>query len=165
MAKGRFQIYLLRHADAGDPEAWHGLDDERPLSSKGERQAERLGRFLAAIGFGPDAVISSPKLRERQPAEIVAGPLGKSVGLDERLGGNFTVSTIAALLGEQDGAARIMLAGRDPDFSEVVAELCRTTAIPMPKGALARVDLANPSATDSATLRWLIPPDALKPAS
>jgi phosphohistidine phosphatase SixA len=27
------QLYLLRHADAGDPMAWPGDDAERPLSA------------------------------------------------------------------------------------------------------------------------------------
>ena len=70
------ELYLLRHADAGDPVTWDGPDAARPLSSKGEKQSERLGRFLAGIGFRPDAIISSPKLRASQTAEIVAERLG-----------------------------------------------------------------------------------------
>jgi phosphohistidine phosphatase len=162
VAKARFQIYLLRHADAGDPEAWSGPDDERPLSPKGERQAERLGKFLAGIRFRPDSIISSPKRRARQTAEIVASALDGQVELDARLGGNFGVDTIGPLLDELQGTNRVVLVGHDPDFSGVVAELCRSTAVPMAKGALARVDLDDPHAT-SGTLRWLIPPEALKP--
>ena len=59
------ELYFLRHAHAGDPEAWTGDDAARPLSDKGEKQAERLGAFLAGVGFKPDAIISSPKLRAR----------------------------------------------------------------------------------------------------
>ena len=66
------ELYLLRHADAGDPMAWQGPDAARPLSGKGERQADRLGRFLAGIGFTPDAIITSPKVRAAQTAEGVA---------------------------------------------------------------------------------------------
>ena len=36
------ELYLLRHAHAGDPMKWRGPDDVRPLSGKGERQVERL---------------------------------------------------------------------------------------------------------------------------
>ncbi len=79
------ELYLLRHADAGDPAKWDGPDAARPLSPKGEKQSERLGRFLAGIGFRPDAILSSPKLRASQTADIVAGQLGVPVTLDERL--------------------------------------------------------------------------------
>ena len=70
--RGSRHLHLLRHADAGDPEAWRGDDAARPLSPKGEAQAERLGAFLAGAGFRTDAVISSPKVRARRTAEIVA---------------------------------------------------------------------------------------------
>ena len=34
-------LHLLRHADAGDPNAWQGPDAIRPLSAKGRRQSKR----------------------------------------------------------------------------------------------------------------------------
>ena len=36
--------------------------------------------------------------------------------------------------------------------------------IPMPKGALARVDIERPLRAGGGTLHWLVPPDLLKPA-
>jgi len=45
------ELYLLRHAHAGDPAKWSGDDGDRPISAKGRGQAERLGRLLAAIEF------------------------------------------------------------------------------------------------------------------
>ena len=86
------ELYLLRHADAGDPAKWDGPDAARPLSPKGEKQSERLGRFLAGIGFRPDAILSSPKLRASQTADIVAGQLGVPVTLDERLASGVDIS-------------------------------------------------------------------------
>ena len=76
------ELHFLRHADAGDPEAWEGPDEPRPLSDKGEKQADRLGRFLAGVGFKPDAIITSPKLRAAQTAEIVAEHLGLPFAID-----------------------------------------------------------------------------------
>ena len=77
------QLYLLRHADAGDPEDWTGDDAERPLSPKGEAQAERLATFLHGTRFRVDALISSPKVRALRTAEIVADGLG-AAGPDRR---------------------------------------------------------------------------------
>ena len=163
MGKSRLEIYLLRHADAGDPAAWRGPDSERPLSSKGTRQAERLGKFLAGIGFSPDRIVSSPKVRARQTADIVASALRASVTLDDRLAEGFDLADLRAVIAASE-SSRTVFVGHDPDFSGLLAELLGTTAVPMPKGALARVDFDAPPARDGGTLRWLLSPDALKPA-
>jgi phosphohistidine phosphatase len=156
------ELYLLRHAHAGDPEGWTGDDAARPLSPKGEGQAERLGVFLAGVGFRPDAIVSSPKLRARQTGEIVAGHLGLEVRLDERLGGGFDATTVDAILADLGGPSRPMLVGHDPDFSELLGWLARADGLTMKKGAFARVDVQGPAASGRGTLRWLVPPDLLE---
>jgi len=158
------ELYFLRHAHAGDPEAWTGDDAARPLSDKGEKQAERLGTFLAGVGFTPDAIISSPKLRAAQTAEIVAKHLGIQISFDDRLAGAFEVETLETLLGDAGDPVRPVVVGHDPDFSDVLAELSGASRLPMPKGALARVDIERPLRAGGGTLHWLVPPDLLKPA-
>jgi phosphohistidine phosphatase len=157
------QLYLLRHADAGDPAAWTGPDEHRPLSSKGEKQSERLGRFLAGIGFRPDAILSSPKLRASQTADIVAGQLGVPVTLDERLGGGVDVTEVEAILHDAGDPRQAVLVGHDPDFSTLLQSLCVARNVEMKKGALARIDIARPAEPGTGNLRWLVPPDLLKP--
>jgi phosphohistidine phosphatase len=156
------ELCLLRHAHAGDPMAWDGHDDDRPLSDKGEKQADRLGRFLAGVGFLPDAIITSPKARAAQTAEIVAGHLGVPVSVDERLGGSLGVGELERVLRAAGDPDRPVVVGHDPDFSELVAILCDTTRVPMRKGALARIDVGRPLEPGGGTLRWLVPPDMLK---
>jgi phosphohistidine phosphatase len=155
------QLHLLRHAHAGDPGGFSGSDDERPLSAKGEQQAERLGRFLADVAFAPDAIVSSPKVRAARTAEIVAEALGVEVKLDDRLGRAFDLVAIEAILFDLDEPVRPVLVGHDPDFSDIVATLCATPNVPMRKGALARIDASRPLSPGGGTLRWLVPPDLL----
>jgi phosphohistidine phosphatase len=157
------ELYLLRHAHAGDPGAWDGPDDRRPLSDKGEKQAERLGRFLAGIGFTADAIITSPKARAAQTATIVADQLGTPVSEDARLGGELTLPAVEAILRDAGDPGRVVLVGHDPDFSELIATLSGAPEVPMKKGALARIDLPRPLAPGGGILRWLVPPDLLKP--
>jgi phosphohistidine phosphatase len=159
----QLQLFLLRHADAGDPEGWRGDDDERPLSAKGERQAERLGAFLQERGFRPDAIVSSPKVRARRTAEIVGGALGVEVRLDARLGAGANPATLDAIGADVGAPRRIMIVGHDPDFSHLLAWLARADDLSMKKGAFARVDVTGPVADGRATLRWLVPPDLLEP--
>lgn len=158
------ELYLLRHAHAGDPAEWDGPDEERPLSVKGEKQTDRLARFLAGIGFQPDAIITSPKVRAAQTAEIVAHRLGMPVGLDDRLAGDLGTSTIEAILRDAGDPIRPVLVGHDPDFSSLVGMLCGAGNVPMRKGALARIDIRRPLQPGRGELRWLLPPDLLRPA-
>jgi phosphohistidine phosphatase SixA len=157
------ELHFLRHAHAGDPETWDGPDDERPLSEKGEKQADRLGRFLAGVKFKPDAMITSPKVRAARTAEIVAGHLGIEVMVDPRLGGGVGIPEIEAVLHDAGDPARPVVVGHDPDFSELVATLSGARRIPMRKGGIARIDSERPLQPGAGTLRWLIPPDLLKP--
>jgi phosphohistidine phosphatase len=158
------ELYLLRHADAGDPEAWRGPDADRPLSSKGEKQSERLGSFLLGVGFQPDAIITSPKLRAAQTAERLGERLGVDVQDDRRLAGGVGLEDVEAILVEVGDPARVVLVGHDPDFSDLLADLCGVPNATMKKGALARIDARRPLAAGGGELRWLVPPDLLKPA-
>ena len=158
---GRLELYLLRHADAGDSATWADSDAERPLSLKGERQAERMGRHLASLGFAPDSIVTSPKVRAAQTAAAVGLALSRAVLEDERLGGAFDIADLGALLHDAGDPGRILLVGHDPDFSDVLAALVGAVAIPMRKGALARIDLVPPIEPGGGVLRWLISPDAL----
>jgi phosphohistidine phosphatase SixA len=154
-------LHLLRHADAGDAEAWQGDDDLRPLSEKGVRQSERLGLHLALARFDPDLILTSPKLRASQTADIVANALGKSVNSDDRLGEHVGLATVEKLLKDHRGPKQPVLVGHDPDFSDLLATLVGAPTLPMKKAALARIDLVIGLEPGGGVLRWLLPPDAL----
>jgi phosphohistidine phosphatase len=156
------ELHLLRHAHAGDPEGWTGDDASRPLSAKGEAQSDHIGAFLESVGFTADVIVSSPKLRARQTAEIVARHLGLDVRMDDRLAAGFDAATVDAILADLGNPARPLLVGHDPDFSELLGSLVRSDGLTMKKGAIARVDVAGPVAAGQGTLRWLVPPDLLE---
>jgi phosphohistidine phosphatase len=153
-------LHLLRHAHAGDPLEWDGPDELRPLSKRGRRQAERLGAFLRECGVRPDLIVSSPKVRARQTAELVAEAFGMTVTMDERLGGYLDLATADAIVDSGEGGS-VMLVGHDPDFSELLSELCGATGMVMKKGALATLEAEGPLRPGGATLRWLLPPELL----
>lgn len=158
----RVELGFLRHAHAGDRTTWTGPDDERPLTRKGERQAERLGRFLVAGGWIPDAVLTSPLARAAGTAEIVAAALGRPVVVEPRLAEAFDYSTLEAILVDAGDPVRPLLVGHDPDFTELVSGLCDARELFMRKGSFARVDAVRPLGPGTGTLRWLVPPDLLE---
>ncbi len=157
------ELYLVRHAHAGDPAKWHGADADRPLSAKGRAQCERLGRFLADVGFDPDAIVSSPALRASETAELLAEAVGIPVTIDTRLAPGFDLAALVELLGDLGDPARLIVVGHDPDFTDLLSDLVGAPSVVMRKGALARVDLELPIAPGAGALRWLVPPDLLEP--
>jgi len=156
------ELHLLRHAHAGDPLAWRGDDADRPLSDRGRRQTQRLARFLEGIGFRPDAVISSPKVRARQTAEGVAERLRVPVRLDYRLGQDIDLDDVETILATAGDPRHPLLVGHDPAFSELVAALTGLGWFSFPKGALVRLDVHRPLEPGGGSIRWLVPPDLLK---
>jgi phosphohistidine phosphatase len=156
------ELGLLRHAHAGDPGAWERPDDLRPLTSKGRQQAERLGRLLAAAGFVPDAVITSPRLRASETAEVVADRLGVPVRVDQRLGDLLDLATVEQILDDAGAPARPVLVGHDPDFSDLLVQLTGSPGLRMRKGTFALLDVDRPLEPGQAELRWLVPPDLLR---
>jgi phosphohistidine phosphatase len=157
------RLHLLRHGDAAAPDTWTGSDDDRPLSPEGRRQAERLGRLLRLGGFETDAIVSSPKVRARETAELIGGELEREVTIDEALGSSPGFREVDAVLSAAGNPARPILVGHDPEFSELAAALVGATDLPIRKGALVRIDVDRPLAPGGGTLRWLVPPDLLAP--
>lgn len=74
-------VLLVRHARAGQREAWSGDDARRPLDGKGRRQAAALIGELSV--FAPMAVHSAPLERCRATVAPLAEKLGTAL-TDER---------------------------------------------------------------------------------
>lgn len=154
-------LYLLRHAHAGDPERWSGDDAVRPLSDKGRRQAERVGRLLAGAEEAPDLLVTSPLVRAAETAEIVGKALGVEVVVDRRLVGPLFAEEVQDILLAAGPASRPCIVGHDPDFSSLLGELLGVSVVPMRKGALARVDFDGSLRSGRGILRFLVPPELL----
>jgi phosphohistidine phosphatase len=154
------RLHLVRHAHAGDPLRWDGPDAARPLSDKGRRQASDLGAFLAAAGVRPSRIVTSPKVRARQTADIVGAALRVEPEQDDRLAVDCDLETLDAIL-EEGFASEVMVVGHDPYLSELLSELMGAADQVMRKGAIATIDAPRPLRGGSGLLRCLIPPELL----
>lgn len=159
--RDELQLHLLRHAHAGDPVKWTGPDSARPLSDKGQRQAVRMGLFLAEAGFLPDLIMSSPLVRALETARLVATPLGLPIVVTNSLAEPLDLESLERLLKGAGNPRRPLLVGHDPDFSMLAAELAGVAELPVRKGTLIRIDTRRPLQAGSGLLRWLLPPDLL----
>ena len=94
---GSRPLLLVRHASAGDRQAWTSDDRLRPLDERGRRQAELLVAVLA--GHRIDRVCSSPYLRCVQTVEL----LGPTVDLRDELAEGAGLAAFAAVVAEGPG--------------------------------------------------------------
>jgi 8-oxo-dGTP diphosphatase len=88
-------VWLVRHGSAGSRKAWVGPDQDRPLDSKGRRQAERLAQLLKTVPAR--SVRSSPYLRCIETVAPLAGALGVQVDVCAELAEGHELDAIAVL--------------------------------------------------------------------
>ena len=77
------EMILVRHAEPIEAKTADGSPPDPPLSGRGLQQAGALAEWLLREPL--DHLISSPALRARTTAEVVAGRCGLAVQLDDRL--------------------------------------------------------------------------------
>ncbi|MFO7654321.1 MAG: histidine phosphatase family protein [Candidatus Krumholzibacteriia bacterium] len=158
----RLRIHFLRHGLADRSEYEGDDDDLRPLTDRGRERMAQEAAAMAELDLRLDVVITSPLLRARQTAEIVAGHLGLDdrLHVDRGLGPEFSVPELARLLARHPDCERFLLVGHEPGFSEVIGEITGGSRVVVKKGGLARVDLED-RGEPSGELVWLLPPGLL----
>ena len=162
-------IFLLRHGIAAEPGA-PGIktDAERPLIPKGEERLRAAAAAMGKMDLSFDAIISSPFLRARQTAEIVAKilKLEKKLAISNDLipGGN-PQALIRQLNGLKPAPENILLVGHEPCLSRLIALLATggtSAAIEMKKGGLCKLETEDLEYGHCATLKWLLTPGQME---
>jgi len=65
------KLYIIRHAKSSWKDVWLN-DFERPLNKRGKLNAPFMGSVLKKQNVMPDIIISSPALRAKTTAKIIA---------------------------------------------------------------------------------------------
>jgi phosphohistidine phosphatase SixA len=126
------RVFLVRHAEAAPGEP----DELRPLTSAGRDAARALGDRLATQQ--PTAVVSSPLLRARETADLIARACGLDATTDEGLAPGATADALRETAG--DKGETVVAVGHQPDCSEIVLELTGRD-VSFPPAGVAELDL------------------------
>jgi phosphohistidine phosphatase len=120
------EILFLRHGKAARPV---DIDDfDRPLTTRGKRQAQKIGAWLQTNNLRPDAVLSSPARRACDTAAKVIKAAGLNAGLirtDPSLYFDSTRNLLAALAGMDGMGERLLVVGHNPWMEELVLSLAQ----------------------------------------
>lgn len=151
-------VYFVRHGIAEEADAWQGSDGERPLTARGRAKMAEIGKRLADLEIEPDRILTSPLVRARQTAEIVAKALHATNALaeDERLAGGFNRHGLAGILKDHATIKSLMLVGHEPSMSAVIGHAIGDGRVEMKKGAVACVEFPE-FASPRGELLWLAP--------
>ncbi len=156
-------LYLIRHADAlalGE----RGVTDDadRPLSEKGEQQADAMGKFFKARDFAFDRVVSSPYLRARQTAEIMLKASGMKLEIDftDSLTPDARPKKLSRYL-MKSGGDKVALVGHLPHMGNFTAWMIgdKNAQIDFVKAGVALVSSGDSPVKGNGVLHWLLTPD------
>lgn len=158
-------LYILRHGIAVDPGSPdYPNDADRPLTPKGERKLQRIAEAMLALELCFDVILSSPYVRARQTAEVMAEVFHarKKLELTDSLtpGGNPR-KLIELLHGLVPAPDDVLLSGHEPFLSGLISLLVAGEPgllVVMRKGGLCRLSVEHLKPGRCATLEWLLTP-------
>ncbi len=162
------EIILIRHAKAEnrDPNSWPD-DDLRPLTAEGRAEQRAATRSMKKMGIKFDFLVTSPLLRARETAEIVAKgyrwPEAPQVA--EELGHGYSVSAVVKLLGKFPPDATVALVGHEPDLSDLSGALVTKDGrlnIAVKKSGVVGIEFDGPAEAGKGVLLFHLKPGHLR---
>jgi phosphohistidine phosphatase len=158
------QLLIIRHAIAV-PRGTPGIPDEdRPLTPEGEQKFREAAKGLAKLVDRPDALLTSPWLRAKQTAAIVAAAWGRIEPEETAALASGSFEEQAAVLDRYPDDATVAVVGHEPWLSELLARLLGTrhdARLEFKKGGAALVDVPGRLA-GGGSLVFYLPPKVLR---
>lgn len=149
------RLYIVRH---GEAERQITTDDARGLTVRGRKDVATLWENLADRGVRPSRLLSSPYVRARQTADIIAerfpGVARAELGMITPEGDPVAVLAELERIGGQDGWT---LVSHMPFVDLFCGTLTDGGRYPFQVGAVACLDL-DALVPGAGRLRWLIGP-------
>lgn len=159
------ELYIVRHAIAAERGSDWPDDTKRPLTDRGIDRFKEVVAALATLDVRLDVVLTSPLVRAKQTAELLAKGLPSQPGLavaSALAPGHTPGEVMDEVARKAGGGACVAVVGHEPDLGRLAAHLVAARrAVPFKKGGVCRIDLDTWSSR-GGTLVWLAPPRVLR---
>jgi phosphohistidine phosphatase len=162
------EVILIRHAKAEsrDPASWPD-DDARPLTAEGRAEQRATARTMKKMGIKFDFLVTSPLLRARETAEIVAKAYRwpEAPQVADELGHGYAPGAVVKLLARFPPSAVVALVGHEPDFSHLTAALATKDGklnIAVKKSGVVGIEFEGPADLGTGTLIYHLKPGQLR---
>lgn len=155
----KHELYLVRHGSAEERGDRWPDDSKRPLTDEGSERMRKAARGLARIGVTLDVVMTSPYVRTRQTAELVASAfeIRPPIVAVDSLTPNGSFQAFLEDLDKQTKRARVAIVGHEPDLGEMAARLGGLRqALAFKKGAVCRIDVKTIPPASAGAIRWFM---------
>lgn len=153
------ELYLMQHGSAFSKD----IDPEQPLSPVGREQIIKSAQAVRRLGLGFDLVVSSPKLRAKQTAEIICELLGypeEDIAITDLVKAMSGPQETIEFLKSHKNQGAVLVVGHLPNLAKVAGELLspgHAPAIKIMNGGLTRID-AWEDKDKEPVLRWHLTP-------
>jgi len=155
-------LFILRHGIAVEHgAAGYENDSERPLTSKGERKIWMVAEAMKALGISFDLILSSPLVRARETAEIVAEALKtqKRLELTDTLAPQESAKPLIDYISKRGAVDEVLLVGHEPFLSRLISLLISGdsgASVLLKKGGFCKLSTVELKHGQCATLEWLL---------
>lgn len=161
-------LYVIRHAIAADEgTSGHESDSERPLTDKGRKKMRQVAKGLRNLGVEFDLILTSPYVRARETAEILADvfKMKKNLAFSDNLIPLGNPELLIGEVNEKYSVDSLALVGHEPHLSTLVGLLIAENAkvdITLKKGGVCYLTADDLHHSEHrATLEWLLTPGIL----
>ena len=157
-------LYIVRHAIAMQ-RCTPGYEDDsqRPLTDPGRKKMKKIAKRLSGLNLELDTILSSPYVRARDTAKILAKEFGGKdrIALSDNLipPGNF--DKLIQEIHEKYDVSSLALVGHEPMLSSLISWLTTGNTdvrLALKKGGVAYLSSDNLYQDGRATLAWLLTP-------
>jgi phosphohistidine phosphatase len=160
------ELYLVRHAIAAERGPKYPDDRLRPLTPEGVERFRDAVKGLAQFDVTLDLVLTSPLVRARETATLLASglkPKPALVEVEALAPGGRHAAIVEAIKTHAKQHRRLALVGHEPDLGEFAARLLGARgSVEFKKGAICAIDVDGATPGGPGTLRWFLPPRALR---
>jgi phosphohistidine phosphatase len=165
MQAQEFELYLIRHGVAAERGENYPDDTKRPLTNEGVQKLRKEAKALVALDIVFDVILTSPLVRTRQTAEVIAAAFRNAppiVNMPSLAPGSPHTAIIEEL-SKQHRRHHIALVGHEPGLGELAGRLIGLRRpLEFKKGAVCRIDVAALPPTGPGQLRWFLTPRILR---
>ena len=167
-------IFLMRHGIAADLGVGGVIRDaDRPLTPEGRAKLQVMAEGMRRLELKFNLIFTSPLLRARQTAEVVADVLE----LQHKVKLLESLAPGKGLVGAESGKAEIfiemgaysftraLLVGHQPDLSELASFMLtgnRNLNAEFRKGSICAIEMTSIPPRGPGLLRWLLQPRQLR---
>jgi len=166
--QAEYELHVMRHGLAvTSMEAGDADNSKRPLTQRGRKRMEEIGKGLRRLGLALDWIVSSPVRCAAETAEIVAWSLGSNIPVEisDTLSPGRSADEFIAFLAEHPNCKRTLAVGHEPGLSELASRCIGANPqanLKFRKGGCCLITFDEFPPKAPGELVWWLPPRVLR---